>query len=141
ETFKVVARTLFGFEDLLTEELAGLGITGVEKATRAVTFQADTRQLYKANLWSRLALRFMVPIGSFPCPDEKTLYNGVRAISWEDYMDVNDTLAVDAVVNRSEMDHSLYASLKTKDAIVDRFRDRTGQRPSIDLARPTLRIH
>jgi len=138
---RVVAKTLFGFEELLEAELKELGITEVVKATRAVSFEADLRQLYKANLWSRLALRFMVPIKSFPCANETELYTQMRAIAWEDYMGVDDTLAVDAVVNRSAMDHSLYVSLKTKDAIVDRFRDNFNKRPSVDLVRPSLRIN
>ena len=141
EKFRVVAKTLFGFEDLLIEELTSLGITDVVKATRAVSFEADTRQLYKANLWSRLALRFMVPIKTFSCENEIQLYDNIREIPWEDYMGVDDTLAVDAVVNRSEMDHSLYVSLKTKDAVVDRFRDKLDRRPSVDLVRPSLRIN
>ena len=141
KSFRVVAKTLFGFEDLLAEELTGLGIADVVKATRAVSFEASQEQLYKVNLWSRLALRFMVPLHSFPCAREKELYDAIRAMEWERYMDVEGTLAVDAVTNRSAMDHSLYVSLKTKDAIVDRFRDRTGKRPSVDLNSPSLRIN
>jgi 23S rRNA (guanine2445-N2)-methyltransferase len=139
--FRVVAKTLFGFEDLLEEELKALGIEEVVKATRAVSFEAGQRDLYKVNLWSRLALRFMVPIKSFACGNEQELYNNIREIAWEEYMGVDDTLAVDAVVNRSAMDHSLYVSLKTKDAIVDRFREKFEKRPSVDLVRPSLRIN
>ena len=68
---RVVAKTLFGFEDMLEEELKSLGIEEVVKATRAVSFEAGQRELYKVNLWSRLALRFMVPIKTFACPNEQ----------------------------------------------------------------------
>lgn len=141
EKSKVIAKTLFGFEDMLIEELKQLGIQDVEKATRAVSFEADLKQLYTVNLWSRLALRFMVPVKSFACANETQLYENIKSFEWENYMGVDDTLAVDAVVNNSAMDHSLYVSLKTKDAIVDRFRDKFEKRPSVDLVRPTLRIN
>jgi putative N6-adenine-specific DNA methylase len=141
KTFNVVARTLFGFEDLLIAELEQLGVTDAVRASRAVKFTADQEMLYRVNLWSRLSLRFMVPVHTFDCRSELQLYDQVRSIPWEEYMGVGDTLAVDAVANRSVMDHSLYVSLKTKDAVVDRFRDRFGSRPSVDLVRPSIRIH
>lgn len=139
--FKMLAKTSFGFEDLLIKELQEIGAESCVKATRAVHFEGDQSVMYKANLHSRLALRILKPIKTFPATNEKQLYDEVRKIDWSTYMRVTDTLAVDAVTSHSNLTHSLYVSLKTKDAIVDQFRDQTGERPSVDLRFPTLRIN
>ncbi len=141
EIFPLIAKTSFGFEDLLVEELNLLGARNIQKATRAVLFDGDVELMYKVNLWSRVALRVLKPIGSFPAGDEQQLYEGIKRIEWNKYMEPDDTLAIDAVVNKSKLTHSLYVAQKTKDGIVDQFRNRMGQRPNVDLRKPTLRVH
>jgi putative N6-adenine-specific DNA methylase len=138
---KLVVKTSFGLEDALLEELRALGAKDLEKGIRVVTVEGDHELMYKINLWSRLALRVLMPVKKIRAANEHQLYDEIKKIEWGNYMSVNDTLAVDAVVNKSVMTHSLYVALKTKDAIVDQFRDRTGKRPDVDLARPSLRIH
>ncbi len=141
EVFPLIAKTSFGFEDLLVEELKEMGARNIEKAVRAVLFEGDMEMMYKVNLWSRVALRVLKPISQFPAADEEQLYEGIKRIEWNRYMEPDDTLAVDAVVNKSKLTHSLYVSQKTKDGIVDQFRNRMGQRPNVDLRKPTLRVH
>ncbi len=138
---KLVVKTSFGLEDLLVEELKSLGAENVEKGVRVAIVEGDQRLMYKINLWSRIALRVLKPIKKFPVKSEHQLYDELKKIDWSKYMSEDDTLAVDAVVNHSVMTHSLYVAQKTKDAIVDQFREKTGKRPSVDLARPSLRIH
>ena len=138
---KLVVKTPFGLEDVLLEELRSLGITQATKGVRAVTLFVDLSTMYKMNLMSRVALRVLMPIKKFRAVDEHQLYDEIKKIDWSTYMDVSGTLAVDAVVNKSVMNHSLYVALKTKDAIVDQFRDKTGKRPDVDLDKPSLRIH
>src|SRR5690606_37737028 len=72
---------------------------------------------------------------------EDDLYREVKKISWEKYLDANQTLAIDATVHSDRFTHSKYIALKSKDAIVDRFREQSGERPGIDLDYPTLRIN
>jgi putative N6-adenine-specific DNA methylase len=141
ETFTLIAKTSFGFEDILAEELKNLGATKIEKLTRAVSFEGDAELMYKVNLWSRVALRILKPIRQFKAAGETQLYNEIKKIDWSQYMSADDTLAIDAVVNNSQLTHSLYVALKSKDAIVDQFRDNTGKRPNVDLNKPTLRVH
>ncbi len=141
ELFPLIAKTSFGFEDLLVNELTELGASNITKATRAVLFDGNMELMYKVNLWSRVALRVLKPIGSFPAGDEEQLYEGIKRIEWNKYMEPDETLAVDAVVNKSKLTHSLYVAQKTKDGIVDQFRNRMGQRPNVDLRKPTLRVH
>lgn len=139
--FPLVAKTVFGLEEVCMQELQGIGATDIEKHNRAVSFKGDLSVLYKANYLVRTALRILVPVISFDVENEHQLYDKVKKIKWEDYLDVNDTLAIDCVLNTQIFNHSQFIAQKTKDAIVDRFRDRFGKRPNVDLAQPTLRIH
>jgi len=141
KNFKMLAKTLFGMEDLLADELRKLGASAVEKGTRNVTFEGDLGFMYKANLCCRTAIKVLKPITAFNIFTEEDLYKKVYAIPWEDYMDSNGSLAVDATVFSEKFTHSMYIALKTKDAIVDRFRDKEGERPDVDLDHPTLRIN
>ncbi|MES2592906.1 MAG: THUMP domain-containing protein [Bacteroidota bacterium] len=138
---KMIAKTIFGLEEILSVELQRLGAKNVEVHNRAVSFTGDKGFMYKANICLRTALRVLVPIKTFAVSDEKSLYDSIQAINWEDYMDVTDTLAIDTVLNSELFTHSQYLSQKAKDAIVDQFRAKYGERPSVDLDRPVLRIH
>lgn len=137
----MIAKTLFGMEDLLEKELRELGASSIEKGVRNVTFEGDNGFMYKANLCCRTAIKILKPIKSFNVFNEEDLYKKVYEIPWETYMEVNGTLAVNATVFSEQFTHSQYMALKTKDAIVDRFRDREGIRPDVDLDHPTLRIN
>ncbi len=139
--FKLIAKTYAGFEEIVAEELQDLGAQEVVPGFRAVTFQGDLALIYRANLHSRYSLRILKELATFPAANEQQLYDGVASINWSQYMTSDDTLAVDAALTKSNLNHSQYAALKTKDAIVDQFRAATGSRPSVDLDRPTLRIH
>ena len=138
---RLIVKTSFGLEDVLIEELKTMGATAIEKGVRVVTLEGDKRLMYSINLHSRVALRVLMPIKKIRAANEQELYDEIKKIDWNQYMSVDDTLAVDAVVNKSAMTHSLYVALKTKDAVVDQFRDKTGMRPSVDLEKPSLRIH
>ncbi|WP_268225788.1 THUMP domain-containing class I SAM-dependent RNA methyltransferase [Sinomicrobium oceani] len=138
--YRMVAKTLFGFEDILAQELRNLGAIDIENGVRSVSFWGDKGFMYKANLCLRTALKIVKPVQSFKVRNEKELYDKMYAIPWENLMSVHETLAVDAVVHSDAFNHSLYVALKTKDAIVDRFRNIRGKRPDVDLKHPDLRI-
>ena len=137
----MLAKTLFGMEPLLAKELRELGAMEVKEGVRAVSFKGDTGFLYKANLSLRTALTILKPIHQFRTSSERSLYEGVKQINWKDFMEVDDTLAVNATVHSPHFSHTQYVALKTKDAIVDQFRERTGKRPNVDLNEPSLRIN
>ena len=139
--FKMVAKTLFGMEELLAQELRQLGGSDIELGTRMVSFRGDKGFMYKANLCCRTAIKILKPITAFNVFKEEDLYKKVYDIRWEDYMDVDGSLAVNATVFSDYFTHSQYIALKTKDAVVDRFRDKEGRRPDVDLDHPTLRIN
>lgn len=130
-----------GLEYLLVDELKALGADGVREALAGVYFEGPVEIAYRACLWSRLASRVLLPIAEFACADEEALYSGVQAIDWSAHLRADGTLAVDASLVQSQLQHARYAEQKTKDAIVDQFRQASGQRPSVDTDQPDLRIN
>lgn len=138
--FKMLAKTLFGFEDLLARELRELGARDVETGVRSVSFSGDTGFMYKANLCCRTAIKILKPIANFTISNEDDLYKVVKSIDWSAYMDLDDTFAVNGTVNGPLFTHSQYVALKAKDAVVDQFRENSGARPNVDLKFPDLSI-
>jgi putative N6-adenine-specific DNA methylase len=141
DNFKMVAKTLFGFEELLAKELTQLGAQEVKIGVRSVSFVGDKGFMYKANLALRTAIKILKPLTTFRIKDEQDLYDQVYKIPWEEYMSENGSLAVNATVHSDKFTHSQYIALKTKDAIVDRFRNIKGTRPNVDLRFPDLKIN
>jgi putative N6-adenine-specific DNA methylase len=141
ENFKMVAKTLFGLEEVLAKELQQMGAQSVEQGVRMVSFVGDKGFMYKANLALRTALKILKPIHTFRAGNERALYSGIQSIDWSTYFNVNQTFVVDVTLGGEQFTHSQFVALKTKDAIVDQFRDRFGKRPNIDKDYPDLRIN
>jgi 23S rRNA (guanine2445-N2)-methyltransferase / 23S rRNA (guanine2069-N7)-methyltransferase len=130
-----------GTEDLLAEELTGLGIEAVRPERGGVAFGSRTEDAYRACLWARIASRVFLPLTRFDAPDPPSLYEGARAVEWTQHLGPEHTMAVSVAGARSPIGPSHFIALKTKDAIVDRIRESVGARPNIDKARPDVRIH
>jgi 23S rRNA (guanine2445-N2)-methyltransferase / 23S rRNA (guanine2069-N7)-methyltransferase len=130
-----------GLEYLLVDELKTLGADDVHEALAGVHFRGELVTGYQACLWSRLASRVLMPLAEFEAPDADALYAGARTIAWDEQLDVATSFAVDAVGSTQGVTHSQYAALRVKDAIVDTFRDKTGDRPNVDTENPGLRIN
>jgi putative N6-adenine-specific DNA methylase len=141
ENFKMIAKTFFGFEEILAQELRVLGAQEVEIGTRAVSFKGDKGFMYKANLSLRTAIKILKPIYYFRAINDAHLYKGIQGIDWSKYLNENQTFVIDSTVHSDNFKHSQFVSQKAKDAIVDQFREKTGVRPSIDKDFPDLRIN
>lgn len=141
DNFKMIAKTFFGFEEILAQELKNLGAANVETGVRMVSFVGDKGFMYKANLALRTALKILKPIKEFRAFNEQSLYKGIQSIDWSEFLSANDTFVIDTTVNSEVFNHSQFVALKAKDAIVDQFRDKFGKRPSIDKDYPDLRIN
>ena len=141
EKFRMVAKTLFGLEEILAEEIRALGGENVKPLNRSVEFFGDKRLMYAANFRLRTATRVIKPIVVFRASDGDQLYSRAKRVAWSRHMSVDATFSVDALISHSGVRNSHYAALRVKDAVVDRFRIRYGRRPSIDLAAPDLRIN
>ncbi len=137
----LIAKTIAGLEETLADELTLLGAKDVKVITRAVSFSGDNKLLYEANLWCRTALRILKPLYAFPASTNDQLYQNIFNYPWEEIFQVDNTIAIDSVVNDSSFTHSHFVSQKVKDAIADRFRSKTGTRPSVDIENPDIRIN
>ncbi len=129
-----------GTEGALRDELKALRIPGVRADRGGVHFSGSLADGMKACLWSRIAMRVLLSLGATEASGERGLYDAVASIPWEDHLTPRHTFAVHATVRSSELTHSHYVALLAKDAIVDRLRDRTGGRPSVDTQRPDVHV-
>ena len=118
QSFEMIAKTFQGLEEVLAQELTALGANEIEIGRRMVSFSGDKEMMYKANFCLRTAIRILKPIKHFTAKDADEVYEQIKAIRWEDYLDTDKTFAVDAVVFSEEFRHSKFVSYKVKDAIV-----------------------
>ncbi len=137
----MLAKTLFGFEEILAKELRDLGALNVVEGVRSVSFEGDTGFMYKANLCLRTTIKIIKPIHSFSVRNENELYRKVYAMDWGEFLTVDTSFAIDTTAKSDNFTHSLYVSQKVKDAIVDKFRDTDGERPNVDVKFPDMRIN
>jgi putative N6-adenine-specific DNA methylase len=130
-----------GIEPVLADELHRLGAAEVEAGRGGVAFAGDRALLYQANLWLRTAIRVLQPILEVDVSSPDELYEAIRGVSWSQYLTPSHTLAVDCNVRDSQITHSKYAALRTKDAICDQFLERSGRRPSVDVDEPMVGLN
>ena len=138
---KFVAKTLYGLEKVLSEELISLGAGNVQTANRAILFEGDKSLLYRVNYSVRTALSVLMPIADFRIRSKEDLYKGGSKIEWDRFMDTDDTFSIVPVINSPHFGHTGYAGLIIKDAIADYFRNKTGRRPSVDTTNPRVLIN
>ena len=143
EEFELIAKTFQGLEEVLAKELTELGASNIEVGRRMVAFTGDKEMMYRANFCLRTAIRILKPIKHFEAKNADEVYEAIKAIAWEDFLDKDKSFAVDAVVFSNEFRHSKFVAYKVKDAIVDYFREKTGERPSVRINHPdvALNIH
>lgn len=137
----MIAKTLYGFEELLEKELRTLGASKTEIGVRNVSFEGDNGFMYKANLNLRTAIKIIKPIYEFRVRNEEDLYKKVYSLALEHYLNEDQSFAIDTTLATDLFSHSLYVSQKAKDAIVDKFRAKTGRRPSVDLKNPDIKFN
>ena len=139
--FSLFATTAKGLEDLLALEIQELGIEDFKQAKAGVYFNGTAEQALTMCMWSRIANRVLLQIAQFDAPTEDDLYAEIQQINWQDYIKPTQTFAIDCSVSHSQINHNKYAALKTKDAIVDQFRDDTGDRPNVETDQPDVRLN
>ena len=141
KNFYMLAKTMYGLEEILADELKNLGAQNIKIQNRAVSFKGDTGFMYKANLNLRTCLRILKPIQTFQAHNEKELYKNILKIDWEKYLSTESTFATHATTNSEVFNHSKYASLLVKDGIADYFRNKYDKRPNVDPENPDLTIN
>lgn len=136
--FEISIKTLYNLEDVLADELKQLGAEKITTGNRMVHCVGDLKFLYRANLNLRTALRVLVPIEEFPIRDADNIYTQGSKIDWSQYLEVDQTFAIDPNVHSEFIKHSNYASVKLKDAIVDFFKKKEGKRPDVNPENPDV---
>ncbi|GHT61769.1 RNA methyltransferase [Bacteroidia bacterium] len=141
QAFAMVAKTLYGLEEILAEELIGLGADEVQIGRRVVTFEGDKELLYKANFCCRTALKILKPIAHFRANNPDEVYEQIKRLDWLQYLPMEKTFAIDAVVYSATFTHSKFVTYRAKDAIVDYYSEKNLQRPSIRVNNPDIQLH
>lgn len=130
-----------GLEPLLAEDLRDAGAEQVRSVPGGTEFSGSWETCYRVNLESRIASRVMwrVAMGSYRSEDD--VYRLAMTIDWPKLFAVERTLRVYVTAIKSPLKSLEFITLRVKDAVCDRFRDACGQRPSVNTARPDMRIH
>ncbi len=130
-----------GAADLLAAEIAATGAENVRERPWGTTWTGVLESAYRACLWSRTASRVLRRIHEGRTDTPEALYAAAREIDWTAHLLPGATLAVDFDAVRSQITHTHYGALKVKDAIVDQLREVRGERPTVDTARPSVRVN
>ncbi len=139
--FELIAKTFQGLEPVLATELIELGANNIQIGRRMVSFVGNKELMYRANFQLRTAIRILKPIKHFRATTAEEVYDAVKQVDWTQYLTNDTTFAVDSVVFSNEFRHSKFVAYKVKDAIVDQFREKTGDRPNIRLVNPDIQLH
>lgn len=137
----MIAKTMAGLEDVLAEELIGLGANNLEIGKRMVSFEGDLALMYKANIQCRTALRILRPVYEFKAKTTDDIYKKVKAMNWFEHLTEDSTFAIDAITFSDYFTHSKFVAYRVKDAIADYFMQRTEKRPSVNVENPDLLIN
>lgn len=139
---EIVAKTFAGLEELLAQEIKEAGGKNITPIKRGVKFEGDEKVLYRCLLSLRTVLRLLVPVFKFMAHTEKDLYFKTKKLPWEEFLELDQTFAIDCVANSKVFNHSKFVALRVKDAICDRFRaNHNDQRPDVNVRNPDLPIN
>ena len=141
QEYNMIAKTFMGLENVLAEELIALGANNVQIGRRMVSFSGDKELMYRANFQLHTAIRILKPIATFKARSAEDMYEEVKKIDWSQYIEKGKTFSVDSVVYSDEFRNSRFVTYKVKDAIVDQFREKTGDRPNVSVTNPDIRLH
>ncbi|MDC7219299.1 MAG: bifunctional 23S rRNA (guanine(2069)-N(7))-methyltransferase RlmK/23S rRNA (guanine(2445)-N(2))-methyltransferase RlmL [Spirochaetales bacterium] len=127
-------------EDLAAAEAEQAGASEVKVTRGGVSFQGDLAVGYRFCLWTRVASRLLWEIGSRELESEEAFYKELSRWTWEELFTADDGFVCNITGTGQGPFSDRFALLKLKDAIVDRFREQTGQRPSVDRENPSVKV-
>ncbi|NIM40058.1 MAG: class I SAM-dependent RNA methyltransferase [Hydrogenophaga sp.] len=130
-----------GVEDFLAAEVQRItGVEAMQRSRGGVSLEASWRDALRLNLHSRLAQRVLVRLWHGPYRAEQDLYTAAAEVAWEIWFTPKQTIKVELTAQHSPLKSLNFAALRIKDAVCDRFRDKRGERPSVDTQRPDVRL-
>ncbi len=141
ETRTCFATTSRGIEHILREELLELGAETAVTSHSGVDFTCGLLRLYEICLRSRTANRVLLQIGAGGYAGEADLYRLSAEFPWEEHMEAGSTFSITASSRDKALSHTSFLGLKIKDGLVDRFREKTGMRPSVGSEKPDITFH
>jgi putative N6-adenine-specific DNA methylase len=141
KTFRLIAKTTSGLEQILADEIRALGGKNISTGNRAVYYEGDLYILYKSNYYLRTSLRVLKEIELFRFKNVDQFYLKCKNIDWKNYFNVEQSFVIHSTVGKSkEFTNSMFASMRAKDAIADYYREKTGVRPNVDTLNPEIVI-
>ncbi len=134
-----------GFEDILKEELEEISSdfqikSSIWKGSAGCYLESSWSGCIAANLASMCASRVLLVLAEDEVRDERELYELARKVDWTAIFNKNLTFSVNASINDTFIQNSMFVGLKVKDAICDSFRDKFGERPDVNTANPDVKI-
>ena len=130
-----------GLEYVLEAELRDLLDKDAKVKPAGISFEAELSEVYRFILWSRTPNRVLLSLKEGRVETAEQLYDLVYSIDWAEHMSVETTLVVDFSGQSKGINNTTFGAVKVKDAIVDQFRDRTGDRPNVTRESPDIRIN
>ncbi len=129
-----------GLEKVVLVEARRLKLRSADAVRGGVAFEGTMQDAWRANLWLRCGIRVLLRIARFEARDPDELYAGARELDWRRFLGPEGTLVVSARARESKLNHTRFIEQRVKDAIVDQFREATGQRPSVDRVAADVHI-
>jgi len=119
---KLIATATFGLEAVVAREVKELGFTEVKVENARVSFEGDYLGICRSNLWLRVADRVLVEVGSFQALTYDELFEGVKALPWEEWLPEDACFPVDGKSVNSKLFSISDCQAITKKAIVERLK-------------------
>ncbi|MGL1932122.1 MAG: bifunctional 23S rRNA (guanine(2069)-N(7))-methyltransferase RlmK/23S rRNA (guanine(2445)-N(2))-methyltransferase RlmL [Desulfotalea sp.] len=142
EEYQFLANCALGLEELIAEEIASFSGSEIVSDTGIIQWKGSIETAYRACLWSRYSSRILLKLKTYTIANEDDLYSGVLDFAWHEHMDLSTTFAIDCSLGKDAVvNHSQFAALRVKDAVVDFFKAATGDRPSVKTTQPMVRFH
>lgn len=140
---KFFASCPVGLEQVLSNELKSLGIQKLQHQRGGIDFEADELSAIKAILLCRVASRVYKKLWNFKAETEKDLYETSIKLDWQSVMELRQSFKIRSIFEHGAKStgrfrNSMYSSQILKDAIADNFRNKMGERPSVDKDDPDL---
>ena len=130
-----------GLEALLAAELTTLGANSTRETVAGVYFDGPRALVYRACLWSRLANRILWPLAKLDATDGDALYRALGDVNWGELFGPQQSITIDFSGENRQIRNTQFGAQRSKDAIVDWFVAKTGQRPSVERANPDVRLN
>jgi len=130
-----------GLEGVLADELIELGAGAIAPTQGGAHFSGNLAICYAVNLHSRIASRVLWQLAHGPYRTEDDVYRAASVLPWEVWFSPQQTIRVNVTGSNCPLKSLDFITLRIKDAVCDRFRDKTGSRPDVNTAAPDMRIH